>query len=759
MEKEFEKISIPVSFETKPQEDTPLAAFLFGRNGELISKSIVQGEAVELETKNKNISELRLFIAPAADTKIEQVTSIADLDRFKPYEPLLNVDPRRGISILPIPDYLSSLWRLRRCRIRGRVIKNFNIGHSFMDKGICNARVHICEVDRIWWWIRRIPDDIILRIPDIILQRDWPTPIPIPDPAPDFSAVELNPQPLPPKDFFTAGIKRSVVKIGAVSEFKQAKNIQAAGDVQFTDAAMHTHVSERMQQSVAGIQLQPEIHAQLMSGNIQLIRQTIADYYHLFHPYFCYIPWLWPYFYRCHEIDVVYTDANGNFDTNYWYWYDGDQPDVYFWVEYLINGIWTTVYNPPKPCYTYWNYVCGSMVTIRLIDERVRWECNNVIDGDIVWIKSIGSSASVVHINQADTSTTIQGKNFRQIGLSDVWMGAGDYRRPFGSMLEFVVQFGSGLPANGMYYYRWTYRKVRNADLSVLPLSTPVSLHAGQALYKSYTYEYYDIFMHKHFASNAFKLGPNAKNGFDDLFIIPPAYPTSAPVSAGELSPQWDQNTATISFDSTKLSDGLYEVFLELFDFNGNKLAAVPKQIFQTNLFNDITQSEDAPNAYLVLNGAAAADAYKMNVRIDNRPCEANIYKIKVNGSEVSTDCCGFVPYPPGANIEIAFRAYHPHNFANFNFTVQKGTCNDQAQSAATNASGMVIGSAGGYARNSSSIFRKTFSPAELLGKCAVGGKAAFAEQLGVGTLATNGSYQLYFLDASALAAFALDPM
>lgn len=761
MEKGTQKLSIPVNFETKPQEETPLAAFLFTRDGKLVGKSLIQKGMVEFEPQKKNLSELRLFIAPAEDKNIEQVTSIADLERFKPYEPLLSLDARGTLTLLPIPDYLSKLWHRRMCRIRGKVIKNFNIGHSFLDKGICNARVHICEMDRIWWWIRRIPDDIILRIPEIILKPDWPIPVPIPDPRPDFSTVELNPQPLPPREFSSFDTRRNAVNVGAVSEFKSAQHFNAEKEMVFTDANLQSSVGARMQQSISSIQSLPEIKTQLLSGNVNAIRKVIADFYHLFHPHFCYIPWLWPYFYRCTEIDIAYTDANGNFDINYWYWFDGDEPDIYFWVEYMINGVWTTVYNPPKPCYTYWNYACGSMITIRITDDRVRWECNNVIDGDIVWIKTIGSTASVVHIQQTDAFSIIQGKVFNRIGLSDIFNSGGDYKRPFGSTLEFVVQFGSGLPANGMYYYRWTYRKIRNADLSAVPLTAPVSLHGGQTLNKSYTYEYFDIFLHKHFASKPFTLGPNSKNGFDDLYIIPPAFPTSAPVIAAELSPQWDQNTVTVSFDSTsqtKFSDGLYEFFLELFDFNGNKLAAVPKQIFQTNLVNDITQSEDAPNQYLVLNGPAAADAYKMNVRLDNRPCEANIYKIKVNGSEVTTDCCGFVPYPPGANIEVAFRAYHPHNFATFGFGIQKGTCNDSSQSAVTNASGMVIGDAGGYARDGSSIYRKTFTPAQLLGICTSGGKAAFAEQLGVGALATNGSNRLYLLDASALAAFALEP-
>jgi len=482
----------------------------------------------------------------------------------------------------------------------------------------------------------------------------------------------------------------------------------------------------------------------------------------LFHAYFCYIPWLWPYFYRSDEVKLVYTDANGAFDTTFRYIDNGDKPDLYFWVEYLINGVWTTVYRPSIPCHTYWNYVCGSAITIRVTDPRVRWECNDIIDGDIVWIKTIGSSASVSHIQQTNGFSSIQGKSFNHIGLSDVLgvssITANNKLSPFGGNLHFVVQFGSGLPSNGMYYYRWNYRRLRNADLSPsLPLHAPASLHQGQALYKSYTYEYYDALLQKHFGQNSFKLGPNLVNGKDDLYIIPPAMPASAPVNAVEMSPLWDQNTLTVDVDSTRFEDGLYEFSLEFFDKNGNSLTALPRQLFQVPHYATFAPSVNAPDEYLVLNGAGA-DAFKMNVRIDNRKCEADIFKIKVNGAEVTSDCCGFVPYPAGANVEIAYRAYHANNLATFDFVVQKGTCDDSSQQTLTNASAMVIGDTNGYVRDGFSIYRKSFSPAQLLGVCAEGGKAAYAENLNVATLATNGYSRLTYLDAPALAAFALEP-
>lgn len=757
------KLILPVSFETKPEEDIPLLAFIFNRSGKLIEKTAVQKNSVELDTGGLNPKELRVFIAPSADKRIDDINTMSELKKFKPYEALLNFDAEGAVKILPIPTYLIKLWNLRICRIRGRVIKNFSIGIINQDRGICHARVHICEVDRLWFWINKIPDYIIKKIPEIV---DGPVrPIPIPDPGPELIAG-LNPQPLPPREV-TANISTrplTNINVNAISETTRLTSSVTPVEKSLNESAFSANANERIAAgTIASVQLPDQIKAQISSGNVSTIRKTIVDNFQLFHPWFCYVPWLWPYFYRCDEIKVVYTDLNGHFDTNYWYWWDGDQPDLYFWVEYLIDGVWTTIYKPPIPCNTYWNYICGSDITIRVTDPRVRWECNNVVDGDIVWVKTIGDAASVVHIRQTDFTTVVQGKNFNQIGLSDVSVWAspnavGDYRRPFGSKMGFVIQFGSGLPSNGMYYYRWSYRKIRNADLSAVTLTAPVSLHGGQALYKSYTYEYYDVFLHKHIGSKPFQLGPVSKKGNDDLFIIPPAYPSAVPVSATEASPLWDQNTLSVFFDSSKFSDGLYEFFLELFDFAGNKLTTIPKELFQVPDYNSFSPSVDATNQNLELNGAAQASAFKMVARIDNRRCEADIYKIKVNGSEVSTDCCGFVPYPPNASIEVSYKAYHPENFATFGFNIQKGTCNDPTQTALTNASGMVIGNAGVYTRDNNSIYRHTFTPAQLLGICSTDGKAAFAELLNLQALATNGSSQLYLLNDSALAAFALEP-
>jgi len=731
---------MPLSFDGKPEEQIKLRAFVFDRNGKLLETVEVENDKAQFSTSFNSVRDVKILIAPA-DEKNKTIDSIEALNRFKPYEPVFTIEPKGIIRCLPIPYFYWCWWVIKHCRVTGTVKKWFDISGFWEAKSICDVRVHICEVDRIRWIIYRIPDYIIDKVRyELINQKIIHTPIG-PDPGPESQRIEPEMHPL-------------MAKAAPTHQFKAAKSVIAAK-----------------------AQIPAEIHAQLQNASIIEVRNIMINNFALLHPIFCLWPWWWPYFYNCTEIATVTTDANGRFDVNLDFWdCINDTIDLYFWVEYNINGVWTTVYRPSIPCYTYWNFICGTDITIWLTNPRVLWGCNNVLDGNVIWVKTIGNSTSVAHIKQTDEftiapaygTTAFEGVlNFNKIGLTD---GSyhdspntyGDFRRPFGGKLNLVVQFGDGYPSNGVKYYRWSYRKMRNAVLTTqvtgfLPLTDAIS--------KSYTY----IDIHGHFQSNSIPLGPITANGIANLFRIPTANlpGTSAPFNVPENFPHWDQNTITASFDSKSLigGDGLYEFKLEIFDSNGN-IVAVPRQVYQIPNLSTFLPSIDATNEYLNLTGANA-DAYKMLMRIDNNPAEAEIYKVQIlnNGVYVdaASDCCGFVKYDPAqinnSNlIKIMFKARHPFNFADFSFGIQKGTCTDPIQRAATDAASMVIGDTNGYNRDGLWIYSKTFSPATLLGICINERKAAFAESLNVKPLSTDGDYQAYG-DAPALVAFAIEPI
>lgn len=773
MDKKGNKLSFKLSFEQSPKEEIALVGFLFLCNGRFLQQQLVRNNVLEFalaesdtnstrkiksapvkEQPNLNPSDLRLFIAPASDKKILKVTSMEELEKFKPYEPVLKVDAEGNFDILPIPYTISQFWPFCKCRVTGKVSKWFHVGYSWEDRPVCRARVHICEIDAIWYWIYRIPDYIIAKIPEVILKPEEVIkfPIPIPDPPPFFE---------------------SDVRVFAKQQ-QQANKI-----------FKNVSAGEKQMEVTAKLpELNFEIRQNLASGNLNLIRETIAKNYAILHPWFCLWPWCWPYFYRCDELAVVYTDANGRFDTTVSYWCFGDKPDIYIWVEYFINGAWTTVYNPPVPCYTYWDYVCGTNINIHITDPRVPGDCccNCPIPGELVWIRTVGNT-SVAHINQQNILQPPPGQavSYNRIGLTDAaaiydpWFlptSVGDFKRPFGGTSPLYMGFGSDLPNAGIYYYRWSYKQVANAQLIGVADSYKALEPTGGVVNKGYQFTYLDANNDPQSGANSVKLGPFTVGLNDNLYIIPPVQPNMPPFNVPETAPSWWEetyNTITISYNSAELKngnmpggDGLYEFKLELFDQAGNLLNNIPKTTFKIPNYNNSNFSVNAPDELLEGPTAATADAFNMLMRIDNSQCNADIFTVNVNGAPAATDCCGFVKYKPGgveADLDLSFLATHPNNFAVFAFAVQRGTCYDPAMSALTNANGMVIDSAFGYIL-SGGIYDKHFTPANLLGTCYNNGtgKAAFAETLYVAAMATDGTFRLNNKDKDDVAAFALEP-
>jgi len=756
MKRSLQRLAIQVSFDQPPEREASFIGFLFLCNGLLLQKQYVKENLLEFnlgdspsanEQQNIDPKQLRLFIAPANDKNIQNVASIEELEAYKPYEPILQTNADGNFSILPVPVAISQFWPFCNCRVTGKVSKWFHVGNTWVDRSVCRARVHICEIDSIFYWIYRIPDYIIAKIPQFILDPKQVVkfPIPIPDPPPFL------------------------------------RNAANAVTTQQTQNIFKSTSAEEMQMATAASlpELSMDIRQNLASGNLNLIRDTIVKNYTILHPWFCLWPRFWPYFYRCRELAVLYTDANGRFDTNVSYLCFGDKPDIYVWVEYMINGVWTTVYNPPVPCNTFWDYAFGTTINIHITDPRVPGNCccDCPIPGELVWIRSVGST-SVAHINQSSylQAPPDQSVQYDRIGLTDaaaIYDGffatqIGDFKRPFGGSPSLYMGFGSDLPNTGIYYYRWRYRQISDTDLNPVGDSYKALEPINGVVNKGYEYTYTDSHGDTQFGANSVKLGPFTVGGNDNLYIIPPVQPYMAPFSVPETSPLWHEQTYnmnTISFDSTQLKngtmsggDGLYEFELQLFDQAGNLLSNIPKATFKIPDYNNADFSVNAPDGLLENVTAVTANAFNILMRIDNGQCNAGIYTAKVNSNPASLDCCGFASYRPDgvdADIELSFLATQPTNFAVFQFNVYKGTCGDVG---IADAHGMVIDSASGYTL-SGGIYDKHFSPADLLGSCYADGtgKAAFAETLSVISTATDGTFRVRN-DANGVAAFALEP-
>ncbi len=719
-------LSLKVKFDGSPKEKIGIAAYVFDSKGELIETAAVKNDRIDLKLSSvEDLRYSRMFIAPVSINEIseprEASLEIRDMLARNAYEPQINTIASGITELLPIPEFHWEYWCWIACRIRGRVVKPIQINNpGNEDMPVCRARVHICEVDAIRLILPIIPDDILVDLRDFII--DFPEP-PIPNPTPPFIVREPS----------------------LLSELKTPR-------VEKLD----NHVIKSF--SVE---------------SPQLIREALINNFTILHPYLCLFPRFWPYFYRCDELRTVLTDSQGRFDTTIFYQCGSDKPDIYFWVEYFIGDTWTTVYRPSIPCHTYWNYLCGSDVTIRVTDPRVDvcGELPTAEGSDSVEIIKVGNGAFVSHIQQGfNQSTPIQGENLRTVGLTDIGFGSGNYKRPFGASLGLRIRFGSGFPqTGGITHFKWSYRKTNDANLNGnlgdwTAMNHPVHINYYEEVGFNSHKKPYPLGPDPSYAQTVYKIPPHRASNID--------VPNPNGYTRNWALEEWNSailNTlfSGISALQRKSDAGLYEFKFELMKKVGAtmQVATVNKKTFQIPKFTDSNVSVDAPDINLILAPGNKASAFTMKIRIDNNKCQADILPVKVNNTPAND--CGFVEYSDKAAdiAQLSFKAYHPNNFANLRYKVRKAT--EKYPNVApwfgapryrAQASGMVIGDIGnlpdGYIKNPvTSVFSKAINVNLLLGNCT---DAAFGEHLYVDALATNGSTNELGYDASSLAGFAL---
>ncbi|MCB9286525.1 MAG: hypothetical protein H6560_04340 [Lewinellaceae bacterium] len=708
-----------------------LIAVAFSKDGQLLASARPDKEQVQFDLKPEQLRYSRVFVFPEPPGGIEGIT-LARAERLQAYEPAIRLGPNNQLDISRIPQQLIRKWLWTRCCARGRVTKRFLIDGAWQDMPVCNAIVHICEVDPILIVLPRIPDRVIERLRDVLLER---IPIPFPDPIPDPPPFIEQLPPLPPPNPFANRIQTIARPLGGVQEASASLARQA-------------------------IELPQEVRIELQHANATRTRNLIAENIGIFRPYLCLWPWFWPWLYRCDEITTVRTDFNGRFEACFWRQIFEEKADLYFWVEYEIDGVPTTVYRPSIPCNTYWDYECGSEVEIRVSDERIPFGCQQPIPGQIAWVKTIGWGAHISRIEQAFGAGILQqGRIFRTVGLTDYATGGlshglGNQKvRPFARNLRFIVQFGSGFPSSSVTHYRWSYRKTHNDKLVPASASEQAWTPLDQRnISKPYTVEVTSGSITT-FDTKYFPLGPFTI-GSVNAYKIPPVSP-KGPDVGNDPTAEWDQNTMTMAIDSDSLKgDGLYEFKLEFFNASGVR-QNVADTVNQVSNPANLGQSQPAGSEFLLPASEDGFKPFRMKVRIDNQKSTALIYNVQVDGAYSSTEC-GFVRYKDKgtSDVNFRFRASHPNDFATFNFNVVRGNSSDPLSNADTG--GMTGASTSNYALSAAGLYQNGVNVGYLLGTCP--DKAAFAEHLYVNGLHTNGTSILDDFDASALAAFALEP-
>ena len=608
-----------------------------------------------------------------------------------------------------------------------------------------------------------------------------------------YRLTALNPQPEPP-----APVREGDPHIPTLEELYRLKALNPQPEPPLPQLAM----------SSTPIELAPEARLALNSKSPSIVREALIDHSHLILPLLCHFPWFLP-FLRCDEVAVVDTDCDGRFEAEIWYRCAGDKPDLYFWVEYFLEGSWQTVYKPNKRCRTWWNYPCGTEVTIHLTDPRVQ-ACDYPVDlpGLQVVIVAIGNTVSFKEIIQpaagwvsSDTTGMTRSHDL------DTYIASylPSTLKPFAGSLELRMDMSrSNLIAAGVTHYRWSYRRVQNPDLSAAT-DTPHPMLR-------------DVFRHyKVQVTDPSDPGGSQPAYLTDKLGMDPAYPGEyltriqpalTPAGDYEWTPLNEHvDMAWAYFDTADLIEpgtegsvppvptaGKYELKLELFNVSSGTPVLVnwshptgpgssPINVFVADNeapFVPPTDMITAPAGpdHLEKDRSGDVVGFRMVVHVDNLPCAAaidNVYVTTEGTPNESVGGCGFIRFPNRLNSQavIGFLARHPYQHADFYFRVDKGSVGPVGEACAGWLAAPILADpdkgwviwtwsgagVNGFARDAGSHFTKTVPVNMLLHSHVDCPEAAFAETIYVAARAIDGYKRAYWLDASATPkAFALAP-
>lgn len=767
------RVGFNVSTAERPEFTAPLVAYVFDAEGKLVEQADVKGGRVDLAIGESQLARARVFIAPRLERQKETTITAASLERAGAYEPVLRPGGKLVDTVF-VPGTIIDWWPFCFCWVRGQVVRASD------NRPVCGARVHVCEVDPIPIWILRLPDRDLFRLRDDLLEVLRTPPIPEPQPGPDPAPFEraafrfkqsaaatklqraaLNPQPLPPKAL--SSVQGAVSHGGHASISAQPLPPRGTGALRhpgehagFDPQPEPPSLAHAAAHRVSALTL--NLQASLASSSATIVRQALVANWQILVPYLCLWPWWWWWF-RCDEVAVVTTDAHGRFETAVVYPCGGDHPDLYFWVEFDFGSGFETVYHPPIPCNTYWNYACGTEVTIRVHDARVP-ACGGPGDlpGCQVVVLSIGNGVAV-----REVQTDAAGPAFE--GLTT----AG---QPFGGTLEprFDCSRTELIENRNIPFYRWSVRRLSGPD-GVTTTVDPSSPQIGV-----WTVLTRDVFRHYELGTSypSVLMGPLASPTdapIPNLFAIQPANPPAGP--------GWDVlnehvDLATAYFETASLlgaptsgptatgpapddlAAGRYELKLELFDDTGALVNWTQRGVDLRITDQDapfgtgtITTSP-APAYNRILNGAGETLGFRMVVRVDNNRCYAEI--LPVAGDVTPDPACGFHEYSdPTDDVRLSFIARHPNGFANYAFATNKAADPPIAAASTSGVSGATGNN--GFTHVGGFTYQGDVSVATLIGSCS---NAAFGEHLSVNPTATDGYSTLNGYRHTDTAAFAL---
>ena len=747
--------AVTVRFDGVDQDEAPpaVAAYAFDATGKFLGAAPIAPEgkkgkaaaSVQVGSGKLNLQgvrsgqTLRLVIAPEdAVPDIDDAPSIGRLLKSGGYERRLRIDPKTPQFDIDVVKPVWEPWFLCRCVVRGRLVKRIpQPDGNTLELPICHARVYVCEVDKVPLIIRVLPEDILHRLRDDLLdivrgRRPIPRiPEPIPDPIPD-----PIPRPIPQPD---------------PAPFTNLRG--TAGDLQHR--LTHDPVFEAAAAPELATLDRQEIEGLAVIGTSSELRRRMIEISDLIWPHLCILHYLDIYFrYAKQCLAPVEVDETGRFSATLFYPCFGDKPDVYIWAEQWIDGAWKTIYKPYIRCHTHWNYNCGEELVINVTNPCAE-PCvpDDPVDpppGINEWVMpfSVGSTKIWGSPNPAEAAPNGW---VRSDGMTDY---GGLQDAPFGTTLSFRQSSSITIPHDGARYYKWSWR--RNPADAWTPLTAPVTrryVRQEPGALPSFP---------------VYKLGPVKDNCFEFKPQLVPDSEKDPTDPAGTqyywptdnffgdiYSAFWNTTADAPAFDPTSGDpdlSGSYQVRLEVLDKDCVTVVPGPATfqfIVPTGFAADgvTMESRAAEPTEIIDNG------FVFNLHIDNNRCAAFTDPPDIGGTAVA-DACGFLRYDPAANpqVNISYAATHLHNHATFSLTMVRGaTPVGPAQVAA--GTEVSAAAAGAYSGDGVGNFTNDFPIATLLDTCE---NAAFAEHLYVAAKATNGLNRIHSYDAQFFRAFAL---
>lgn len=687
-------LNVKVEYIADSGERPQVFAYAFGSSGKLLARAAVdeKGEARLSVPATREAGAVRVVVGPATDAP--DVTA-GELKRRGALEKRVRVDQRlqAGPAVFQLHPDIVACWVLGICFVRGRLVKM--LGPVALP--VCNATVDVYEVD-IVPLIVTLPLDEIERIREEIIVR-WPWPPPPPEEIPVGPIGPLpRPGPGPMPAPFAAGDAPATMALAAQSA--------AAGDVSRALFAART-----------------------LSG--EQFRAEILKTPGLYKPLLCYIL---PGTVHMDLVATTTTDECGEFST--WFFRgcsNPDQPDLYFRARQPFPFIGTIqVYGPtPVSCHTYWNYKCGTEVTLITTHPLAR-TCAPCPDEDIpekgVVVKRIGWTL----LNQIYGASSALAANATNLGM----VSDAPYDRPFGGFLHLQMNFSPALRANNIMYYQARIR--RGSSGAFQPLTTVVS-------------RYYTVWNSPP-TEDAEVLGPKTINSVPNLFEIPTEL---GPVPNSTWSPRNPFEEYHVKIPTNDLAPGVlptslmdnagkFELEISLYDNNGAPVNLAAAGV----TFYVPTDDDPTPAAPL---GLMDGNSFRMTLHFDNNACTANVQPPTLDMVAASPDC-GILEWDDlNGLVRVNYTPYHRNGHATYSFNVMRGVSwLSLAAAAPSDALGV-----SGLVPSGGATYTNTQTVARLLGGCPAAG---FAAELYVDSLATDGTGSELGYDARALIAFALTP-